>query len=356
MQMNILEGKKVLFLSAGFFGYESHIKIGLEEMGAQVDFFNERLSDTIFSKGIIRVRKNWYQRVIDAYYNRIIESAKQKQYNFLFIIKGETVPVKFLNDFRSCNPKALMIFYAYDTLAEYPSTIQLLPLFDKTFTFEPADAVQYKMSFRPLFALSEYRLKPVPEKKKLDVVFIGTAHSDRYSVGEKVRKQFRELGLKTFFYYYSPSRIAFLLRRLFDPQMKHFAPSLLSFKKLSHAQIAQYYAETMAVLDINKPKQLGITIRTFEALAAGVKVITTNQDIVNYPFHDPQNILVINREFPVINQKFFSAGFKPLDEEASGKMTLHSWLHAIFVEDQHKYWVSRHSFFSAGGKQPKMPE
>ena len=66
-----LSGKKILFLSANFFGYEKAITNRLQELGAEVDFFNERPSDSILSKGIIRVNKNFYFKKIKSYYQKI---------------------------------------------------------------------------------------------------------------------------------------------------------------------------------------------------------------------------------------------------------------------------------------------
>ena len=42
-----------------------------------------------------------------------------------------------------------------------------------------------------------------------------------------------------------------------------------------------------AVLDIEHPKQVGLTMRTFEVLASGRKLITTNRSIINHEFYDP---------------------------------------------------------------------
>ena len=92
--MNLV-GKKILFLSANFFGYEKAITQKLLELGAEVDFYNERPSDSIFTKGIIRVRRKFYQKKINRYYRKISEEIIDKKYDFLLLIKGETIPFFF---------------------------------------------------------------------------------------------------------------------------------------------------------------------------------------------------------------------------------------------------------------------
>ena len=67
----------------------------------------------------------------------------------------------------------------------------------------------------------------------------------------------------------------------------------MSFKSLSSNEIVSYYDRSNIVLDISHPGQSGLTMRTFETIGAGKKLITTNADIKNYPFYNPENIFNI---------------------------------------------------------------
>ena len=335
-----LEGKKILFLSANFFGYEKAIVKRLSELGAKVDFFDERPSNSILTKGIIRVKSNLYQKKINRYYEKIFRDTFSTKYDFFLLIKGESIPYFFLENFRKNNPGAKMIYYSYDAVVEYPKTLKLHSYFDLNFTFEPKDALQYQLHFRPLFFLNEYAFLEKSNNLKFDLVFIGSAHTDRYLIGEEVRNQLKNLDLKSLFYYYAPSKTAFKLKQLFDKNFKKFDQKKLSFKKLSHYQIAEIYKKTVAVLDINKPFQMGLTMRTFEALASGKKLLTTNSDIRNYPFFNQENIQILDREIISIEPDFFRKPFQKIDEEMLEKMSLDSWLSCLFCETQDKYWKS----------------
>jgi hypothetical protein len=336
--MNLV-GKKILFLSANFFGYEKAITQKLLELGAEVDFYNERPSDSIFTKGIIRVRRKFYQKKINRYYRKISEEIIDKKYDFLLLIKGETIPFFFLEDFRKKNPSAKMIFYSYDSVQEYPRFLQLYPYFDSNFTFEPADALQYKLYFRPLFFLNEYAdSSDHLDRRKYEVVFIGSAHTDRYLIGQKIRELCDQLKLKSYFYYYAPSKLTFFLKKIFDKNLQEFDHKKLSFQKLSHAEIAEIYKNSFAVLDINKPFQKGISMRTFEALAAGKKILTTNSDIQNYPFYSSENIHILDRNNLFINEAFFQTPFQIIDADILEKMSLDSFISCLFVKHQEDYW------------------
>lgn len=331
--------KRILFLSAHFFGYEEAIVGRLRELGAEVDFFNERPSDTILSKGLIRMKSKWYQKKINRYYQQIWKQISQRQYDYFLLIKGESIPMFFLENFIATHPETRKIFYSYDAVSEYPRVAQLFPFFDENFTFEPTDAEHYQIRLRPLFFLDIYHTSEAAKKPEYDVVFIGTAHTDRYLVGEEVRYQCKIMNLKTYFYYYAPGKVGFLLKRIFDKKLKTFDFRKLSFQKLSHQQIAEIYKESFAVLDINKPFQKGLTMRTFEALASGKKLLTTNAEIKKYPFYDEVNIHVLNRDDLQIDEEFFKTPFRGISEEIRQKMSLDSWIHCLFVEHQDAYWA-----------------
>lgn len=333
-----LGGKKILFLSANFFGYEKAIVEKLVEFGADVDFYNERPSDSIFTKGIIRVKRNLYQKKINRYYRKISDEISAKKYDFFLLIKGETMPFFFLENFRERNPSAKMIFYSYDSVEEYPKFHQLYSYFDLNFTFEPKDALKFKLHFRPLFFLTEYAKSEKSDQRKYDIVFVGSAHTDRYLIGQKVRELCDQLKLKSYFYYYALGKTTFVLKKIFDKNLKKFDSRKLSFKKLSHQEIAQIYNDSFAVLDINKPFQHGLSMRTFEALASGKKLLTTNSDIKNYPFYLSQNIYILDRNNLKIEADFFQTPFQEIHLEMLEKMSLDSWISCLFYEQQDDFW------------------
>lgn len=340
-----LKDQDILFISANFFGYEKEISQRLRQLGSVVDFYNERPSDSLLSKGIIRVNGRLLKNKINAYYQKILEETKTKNYDYFLLIKGEAIPFFFLEQFRAYHSKTKMIYYSYDAVLEYPKFLKLFPYFDENFTFEPQDALHYKLHFRPLFFLDSYQNSELKTEVKYDLAFIGSAHTDRYVIGEEIHHICQRNKLKTYFYYFAPSKHTFLLKKLFDKNLKKFDLKKLSFKKLDHVEIAQIYAASHAVLDLNKPFQAGLTMRTFESLAAGKKLITTNADVKNYPFYNRENILIIDRSNITLNSQFFESDFKKMDEEQVNMMSLDSWIECLFFKHQDDYWKSNHPTF-----------
>lgn len=338
--MTAVQGKKILFLSVSFFGYENAIAERLCGLGAEVDFYDERPSNSNFSKGLIRLNKNLYHRKITTYYRRILNDTGNRKYDYFLLIKGEATPAFFLQAIRDNNPGIQMIYYNFDPLSEYPHLISHLRYFDRKFTFEFSDAAQFNLNFRPLFYLDEYKntAKSVTRTADYDMVFIGSAHTDRYIVGEKIRAVANSLRLKSYFYYYAMGRFTFRLKKMIDKNLEQFDIDKVSFTKLTHDEIIGFYRNTKSVLDINKPFQQGLTIRTFEVLASEKKLITTNADIQNYPFYNPDNIMITDRENIVLDPGFFTTPFKTIDRDILYRMSLDSFIECLFDKPQDDYW------------------
>lgn len=337
--MNQLKNKRILFISVHFFYYEKAIVSKLEELGAEVDFYDDRPSNSLITKGIVRLNKKLVSFKINNYYKSILKEIKHKNYDYFFLIKGEAIPQFFIKELKTNLPNLKTIYYSFDSFEEYPHLISHLNDFDEKFTFDRNDAQKFGLHFRPLFFIDEYFKERLVKKTiEFDIAFVGSAHTDRYIIGEKVRNVAEKLHLKTHFYYYAMSRFIFMIKKIFDKKLKYFNIKKLSFKTLSHQQIIEIYQKTKSVLDINKPFQNGLTIRTFEVLALGKKLITTNADVVNYPFYHPQNILIINRENIILEKFFFETEFKEIENEILQKMSLESFIECLFVKNQDEYW------------------
>jgi len=325
------EEKSILLLSVKFFNYEILIKDELERLGAKVDLYDERPSNSFYSKAILRIKKELYYIKIRKYFKTIISQISTKRYDFFLLIKGEATPVFFLEFLRINNPGIVFIYYTYDSFKNNPNGLSILDYFDRKFTFDKIDAGKYKLSFRPLFYAPKYaEIKEQTDKFVYDLSFVGTAHSDRYILSQKIVNWGSQLGLRFLTFYYSPSKYLFKFRKLTDNSFSHFESDKICFKSMSHQEIINIYSMSKAILDINHPNQNGLTMRTFETLGAGRKLITTNQTIVDYPFYDPQNIFIIDRNQPVLSYDFFEEDFKNINEDLLFSMSLNGWLEELF--------------------------
>ncbi len=335
----VLVNKRVLLVSVKFFNYECLIKKQLEEMGGIVDLFDERPSNSFFSKAIIRIKKEVYAQKINSYFKGVIEKIKSNRYHYFLLIKGEATPQFFIDFLRKNNPDIKLIFYTYDSFKNNSNGLAILPTFDYKYTFDSEDSKKYNIGFRPLFYAEDYSaLYKQKDAILYDLAFIGTAHSDRYLIAETARSWCQNNFLKMFTFYYSPSKTLFKFKKLVDKNFRNFDFNKISFQSLSHNQIIDIYRSSKVILDINHPGQNGLTMRTFETLGSGRKLITTNPDIKKYPFFDPQNIYIIDRDHVDFQLDFFRSEFKAIDPELLKSMSLQGWVEEVFGIRNVNYW------------------
>lgn len=337
-----LLGKRILFFSVQTFNLEKKITHKLESYGAEVEYFDERPSNSKISKGIIRLKRSIYQKKINTYYKTILSNTKNRKYDFLFVNRGEVVPEFFLDQFKKENPNCECIFYTWDSFENHDHPLKILKYFDYKFSFDPKDCKNYGLILRPLFFLD--RIKKIKKESnnsfRYDLLFLGTAHSDRYQITNKIVEWCEQKELVPYYYYYMQGKSVYLFKRLFDKSFQKFDYKKLSFKSLSTEEVLELYKDSKIFLDINHPGQTGLTLRTFEAIGCRRKMITTNKEIEKYPFFDPKNILVIDRDNVELDESFFNSGYKELSPSLYQKASMEGWLHDIFVRDNTEFWAN----------------
>jgi hypothetical protein len=328
--MKDLTGRFVLFFSPQFFNYENEIKNKLEELGATVKWFDDRPSNDFVSKVLIRFNKNFLSKRITGYYKAIIKELRSSeiQFDYVFFLNPETISINSIKEFREEFHEAKFILYMWDSFQNRKSTIDLLPFFNSKFTFDAGDAQNFNLQLRPLFYIDLYNAKE-NEKIMYDFLFIGTAHTDRYkfvnSIVDQISKKF-----KVKLYFFLSSKMLFWAKKIFEKDFRNVNYKNISFNALTHKSNSELVHKSKVILDINHPKQTGLTMRTFEALGAQRKLITTNADVANYDFYDKSNILIIDRSDPIIKEEFLVKPFIPTSKDILMKYSIRGWLNDLF--------------------------
>jgi hypothetical protein len=325
-----LKDKSILFFSPQFFSYETEIKKKLEELGAIVLWFDDRPSNNFISKALIRINKNFIRNKIATYYKAILGQLKsnKKQFDYVFFLNPEAISVNSLKEFKSEFYNAKFVLYMWDSFKNRKNTIDLLPFFDNKFTFDPQDAKKFNLQLRPLFYIDSYNARQI-EELKYDLLFIGTAHTDRYRFVSQIVTQLPKQ-LKVKLYFFLSSKPLFWAKKIFDKEFKKVRYKSISFIPLTHKSNSELIHVSKIILDINHPKQVGLTMRTFEALGAQKKLITTNPDVANYDFYDKNNVLIIDRSNPVIGDEFLIGPVTLYNDKILLKYSIEGWISELF--------------------------
>lgn len=330
-------GQRVLFIAPRFFGYEKEIQGELEAAGCIVDWHDDRPSSTSLMKAMIRFRPELVKKIINDYFEGIIKQAAAVAYDVVFVIKGEALPVEKIQALKQILPKARFLYYTWDSLKNFKNSHEKLPYFDKVYSFDRFDSIDNAdIRHLPLFYTRAYEAlgesNQSKEKLDIDLLFLGSIHSDRYLVVRKIwiaaKGLVPEIRLFTHFFY--QSKWVFAVRKIMDRQFRSIPWRDVKWNSLNTQNTLELIGRSKILIDIHHPGQTGLTMRTIECLGARRKLITTNSDVKIYDFYNPDNILVVDRMKPIIPDGFLRTAFQPVTESIYGRYSLREWLAEIF--------------------------
>lgn len=327
-----LREKNILFFSPRAFGYEISIANRLKELGAHVVYFDDRPSNGFWGKAMLRAKPQLMKVVIDKYYRRIFkEISVDGHFDIIFLLNLEAMPIWFLEKTKEINPNAVVVFYMWDSLNNKPHATQYVKYCDKAYSFDPKDEGVNGLRFRPLFYLNEYKEIAAKKEYEYDLCFIGTAHSDRVRIANLIQDAIVKEDGKAFNYFYLQSKKLFFYLKYSDPNFKHSKINDFKYVSLNMNETIEMVSKSKIVLDIQHPKQTGLTMRTIEMIGAERKLITTNAAIKDYDFYSSDNILVIDREKPIINKDFLIKPYSPISNHLYYKYSIDGWLEELFT-------------------------
>lgn len=326
-----MHNKKILMFGPSFFGYSECIADELRSMGAEVDFYDERPNNGAFCKIMLRYNMKFYYPKVMAYYQEIVLKNKEKQYDFVFVIKSEAINQDVFDMLKAAFPKAKFILYLWDAVDNVPDGKKKIQMYDRVLTFDHTDAEHYGLILRPLFYRKEY--EPVLNAKKdyaYDVAFIGTAHSIRPKVVNQVEEICTKEDRKLYKFLFLPHIVVFIYNKLLNPAYRNVKKSDIHFTSMSASEIREVYDSSRCILDVEHVAQRGLTMRTIEMIGIGKKLITTNTGIMKYDFYNPQNICVIDRNEVKISKEFWNGEYEPIPQETLKRYSLRSFVCEIF--------------------------
>jgi hypothetical protein len=319
-----LNGKSVLFIGPETFNYEKEIVAELKQLGAQVVYRSDKPGKAFLLKVLLRLFPRALWQYSDHIFSRWLAENGPIHCDVVFIIKGEGLSPSFIRLLKDRYKKAAFVYYLWDSVRNVRGAELKFASFDHLFSFDPEDCRKYKgFRYRPLFFLERYRATQSSAGQAC--FFIGTLNGDRPAV---VSRLIPALSNKTSFDYWLFVRSGFelFLRRIFDSSLKKIDPSRLLRVPMSSNVIRQHFQSSAAIVDIEHPNQRGLTMRTFEVLASGKKLLTTNKNISSHDFYHPSRIGVIDRNKPQLDKDFLEMPAAAMPAWFYTKYSIRGWL------------------------------
>ena len=317
---------KICVISFDFWGYDAHIVETLKEKGIETNHikigavsyenFIERLTN-LFSK--VFLGKNLkYQKRQKFVIEQLDKLGHQDQ---ILVLNADTFDHSTLEYMKKCTNR--FITFLYDNLDRCPVQDKL-HFFDKIYSFDDKDIEKHGFE-----RLTNYNYLPFLSQENQnpseDALYITSYDKKRIKQLDILSQKFEELRLKFDLYVIG--------KKSWKNQLiKPFSKNKIVFtrKRINHENLPEFYKRTKVILDLMRENQYGLSFRVFEAMALEKKIITDNEKIKNYDFYNPNNILVLNKDFSNITKDFFETPYQSLSEEIYKKYTLEKWVERVF--------------------------
>ncbi len=322
-----LVNKQVLFVAPNFFGYGQEIKQEMEKQGARVDLLIDRPFKSSFMKGLTTLNRQMVMGIAKQYYQKKLLEYGRSHYDLVFVINGQTLSPQILSQWRQSFPKAQFVLYIWDSINNRQTIQKNFEFFDYCFSFDKKDAEFFGLNFQPLFFSKGFE-NTVRHDISYDISFVGTAHSNRYSVISALSEVFSK-NVRFYKYLYLQAKWVYFYYKITNPAFKSSTMDEFFFNPLDKEKVQQIFFQSTSILDIEHPLQSGLTIRSLEALGAKKKLITTNQNIADYDFYNPENILILDKNVLTMKKDFFYTPYKEVDDFIYKKYSISGWLTQI---------------------------
>jgi hypothetical protein len=317
---NMQEEKKIILLiTYDNWGFNQYIADALEEKNYIVkhidfhsfrykypSFFHKALNFFTKNLGIANLKKNHYNQTI------LNEIQNINSIDTSIYIKADFLSEKTIRAVNKKSQKSVLIIS--DSINRYPQTKNIISLFDKVFSFEKRDCKKYDLRFKTNFiyktsnnTTSEYQYK----------VFNISSFDKRFPVIKKIAEALYKMKIKS-------KIIIFTSKENSEPYWE------FSKKPLSIEENNQLLQESEIMLDVSRDGQDGLSFRVFESLGLKKKLITTNKDIVNYDFYNPENIFVIDNIDDIkIPTSFFETPYIDVPQNILSKYLIENWVNEL---------------------------
>lgn len=217
-----------------------------------------------------------------------------KPFDILFAVNGRSLHKTFFEYLKHHSPAIKSFLYLWDN-SKFYNYFRNSTYFDRIATYDYLDSKEFGVELLPFYWTPNSSTTNSPSHQDSYLLsIVGSNHSGRLTLCNKIYDTLIKTGLRS----------EDLCFRILDTTKP--ASEIVMNSSLSVSETMEIINHSTCILDTDRPSQSGTTPRLIWSLAKGKKIITTNIYIKNFPFYDPKQILIINRENPVIPISFIT--------------------------------------------------
>lgn len=317
---------RITLISLDNWGLNKHIALNLEEQGHivhHIDFNTFKYKyPTVLHKAYNVILKTFFKRNLKHlhYGKEILKQLEQNKevQDVILTIKSDFIDPKSVLKFKKYTKKS--IGYFNDNIYRCPKIKRVLHCFDEVYSFEKEDCSNYNLKFAPNWIYNS-RNQVETNQSEFDVFNISSIDK-RLPILKRIAANLASQN----------SKFKFII---YDKKHKDNDENITYIRNhMPLTEVNDYIKRSKVLLDINRIGQLGLTFRVFESIGLGKKLITTNADIKNYDFYNPNNILIIDEKNPVIPTSFFENEYEKIPESIFNNYTLEGWTQNVIFKNQ----------------------
>jgi hypothetical protein len=312
---------KILFCCPDYFNIYKVIEKGIKDnLDAEVKTIVFR--DYKYKNNFQKIKNFIYKSFLNvnlkkqiASNERISTVSKNEIFDYLFIIGPDFLIKKDLESIIKKSKTSIVYYWdSFDNIDRYKETFSL---FDVAYSFEPNDVKKYNLKFLTNF----YHLSNIHPDTTNDVYFIGS-YDERFKTVLKISNYLKSKNKSTKIHIHCTKK-----KILHEKQN---CDVVFIKKPISITESEKLFQNSKVILDVQKKVQNGLTFRVFEAMGHQKKLITTNADIINYDFYNPNNIFIWDENTIEIPESFFETNYEELPSDILKKYSIDNWVKQIF--------------------------
>ena len=247
-----------------------------------------------------------------------LKNLPQKKFDYCLIIRGDLIPEFVINHARSISNK--MVDFQLDGLSVSSKILDYQKYFDRIFVFDPEDVKKYPeaaLHFLPNCYFGEPDFS-IPSE--IDLLYIGQ-YLDERNVQLKNLHQYLEEHQLSY-----TSHTSLYRGRCFEP----LHPKVLQHKtSTSYEGNLDFVKKSKIIIDFKRKEHNGLSLRFFEAMQYGKKIITDNVSVKNNEFYHPNNIFVTDFVHLDGILEFIQKPYHPLPETLIEQYGFKNWIKVI---------------------------
>jgi hypothetical protein len=314
---------RILLITPLFYGIEKKIGSALEELNYEVTWLENKtlLFDYHGTKSKLNFLRRIYFLLFSPhiwYLKKELKKINNHEFDILFSINANIICPYLLRKLKSKNPELYSVLFLWDSFSMY-NWIKELKLFDKVFTFDQSDSLNFQIEYKPNFYIKSNKSHSL--NTEYDLFFVGKFSPARLALIDKIVNLPGVQSLMKYIKLWPAYRILFhnhliysYLKRFnfknnwvinyqlnFEAVEGLLERNYLVTESLNYEEMQSKLLSSNVILDLPYKMQTGYTHRLIDALANGRKVLTTNSNIIKEAFYTPEQIHILDEQNPDID-------------------------------------------------------